>query len=486
MAEPRKLFDIASPEVPAEGLARTQEAGGRVPPQAVDVEMAVLGAMLIEKGAIAKAIEILDDSSFYKPAHQRIFAAMIALFERSEPVDLITLIEELRRRGELEKVGGEYYLTELTTRVTTAANMEYHAHIVLEKALMRQLISASSEIASRAYQETEDALDLLDEAEQKVFQISEQRMKKSFVSMNTAVHSTMEMLESIHGKHSGVTGVPSAFTELDNITGGFQKSDLIVVAGRPSQGKTALVLSIARNASILHDIPIGFFSLEMSSQQLVLRLICAEARVDAHSVRTGRLPEDEWRKLSTSIGKLYKAKILIDDTPALSALEIRAKSRRLKVEHNVGMIIVDYLQLMQGPKNAQSREQEISSISRSLKALAKELNIPVVALSQLNRALELRGDKRPVLADLRESGAIEQDADVVIFVHRPEMFGIDIDPETKEPTEGMAELIIGKQRNGPTGAVRLAFIKQYARFENLTRFREAAFLPPEPTDETPF
>ena len=486
MAEPRKLFDIASPEVPAEGLARTQEAGGRVPPQAVDVEMAVLGAMLIEKGAIAKAIEILDDSSFYKPAHQRIFTAMIALFERSEPVDLITLIEELRRRGELEKVGGEYYLTELTTRVTTAANMEYHAHIVLEKALMRQLISASSEIASRAYQETEDALDLLDEAEQKVFQISEQRMKKNFVSMNTAVHSTMEMLESIHGKHSGVTGVPSAFTELDNITGGFQKSDLIVVAGRPSQGKTALVLSIARNASILHDIPVGFFSLEMSSQQLVLRLICAEARVDAHSVRTGRLPEDEWRKLSTSIGKLYKAKILIDDTPALSALEIRAKSRRLKVEHNVGMIIVDYLQLMQGPKNAQSREQEISSISRSLKALAKELNIPVVALSQLNRALELRGDKRPVLADLRESGAIEQDADVVIFVHRPEMFGIDIDPETKEPTEGMAELIIGKQRNGPTGAVRLAFIKQYARFENLTRFREAAFLPPEPTDETPF
>jgi replicative DNA helicase len=486
MAEPRKLFDIASPEVPAESLARTQEVAGRVPPQAVDVEMAVLGAMLIEKGAIAKAIEILDDSSFYKPAHQRIFAAMIALFERSEPVDLITLIEELRRRGELEKIGGEYYLSELTTRVTTAANMEYHAHIVLEKALMRQLISASSEMASRAYHETEDALDLLDEAEQKVFQISEQRMKKSFVSMNTAVHSTMEMLESIHGKHSGVTGVPSAFTELDNITGGFQKSDLIVVAGRPSQGKTALMLSVARNASILHDIPIGFFSLEMSSQQLVLRLICAEARVDAHSVRTGRLPEDEWRKLSTSIGKLYKAKILIDDTPALSALEVRAKSRRLKAEHNVGMIIVDYLQLMQGPKNAQSREQEISSISRSLKALAKELNIPVVALSQLNRALELRGDKRPVLADLRESGAIEQDADVVIFVHRPEMFGIDIDPETKEPTEGMAELIVGKQRNGPTGAVRLAFVKQYARFENLTRFREAAFLPPEPTDETPF
>ena len=477
MAEPRKLFDIAPAGAATEG---------RVPPQAVDVEMAVLGAMLLEKGAIAKVIEILDDSSFYKPAHQRIFAGMIALFERSEPVDLITLIEELRRRGELEKIGGEYYLTELTTRVTTAANVEYHSHIVLEKALMRQLIASSSEVATRAYNATEDPLDLLDEAEQKIFQISEQRMKKSFISMNTAVHSTMELLESIHGKHSGVTGVPSGFTELDNYTGGFQKSDLIIVAGRPSQGKTALVLSVARNASILHDIPVGFFSLEMSSQQLVLRLICAEARVDAHSVRTGRLPEDEWRKLSTSVGKLYKAKIFIDDTPALTALEIRAKARRLKVEHNIGAIIVDYLQLMQGPKNVQSREQEISTISRSLKALAKELNIPVIALSQLNRALEQRGDKRPVLADLRESGAIEQDADVVLFVHRPEMFGIDIDPETKEPTEGLAELIIGKQRNGPTGAVRLAFVKQYARFENLTRFREAAFLPPEPTDETPF
>jgi replicative DNA helicase len=296
----------------------------------------------------------------------------------------------------------------------------------------------------------------------------------------------MEMIESIHGKHSGVTGVPSAFTEVDNYTGGFQKSDLIIVAGRPSQGKTAFVLSVARNASIIHDVPVGFFSLEMSSQQLVLRLICAEARVDAHSVRTGRLPEDEWRKLSTSVGKLYKAKIFIDDTPALSVLEIRAKARRLKAEHNVGMIVVDYLQLMQGPKNAQSREQEISTISRSLKALAKEINIPVIALSQLNRAVEARGDKRPVLADLRESGAIEQDADVVLFVHRPEMYNIMSD-DNNESTEGIAEIIIGKQRNGPTGTARMAFIKQYARFENLTRsFAGALMPPPEPTDESPF
>jgi len=303
--------------------------------------------------------------------------------------------------------------------------------------------------------------------------------------MNTAVHSTMELLESIHGKHSGITGVPAGFTELDNITGGFQKSDLIIVAGRPSQGKTALVLSVARNASVIHNVPIGFFSLEMSTQQLVMRLICAEARVDAHSVRTGRLPEDEWRKLSTSVGRLYKAKIFIDDTPALGVLELRAKARRLKAEHNVGMIVVDYLQLMQGPRNAQSREQEISSISRSLKALAKELNIPVVALSQLNRAVEARGDKRPVLADLRESGAIEQDADVVVFVHRPEMFGIEKD-ENGNSTEGTAELIIGKQRNGPTGSARMAFIKQYARFENLTRTRDDVLLPAGRPDETPF
>jgi replicative DNA helicase len=476
MAEPRKIFDLNNTGGSTEG---------RVPPQAVDVEMAVLGGMLLEKEAIAKAIEVLDETAFYKPAHQYIFSAMIGLFERSEPVDLITLIEELRRRAQLEKIGGEFYLTELTTKVTNAANIEFHAHIVLEKALMRQLIASSSAMAGRAFSETEDALELLDEAEQQIFQISEQRMKKNFVSMNTAVHSTMEMLESIHGKHSGITGVPAGFTELDNITGGFQKSDLIIVAGRPSQGKTALVLSLARNASVIHNVPIGFFSLEMSTQQLVMRLICAEARVDAHMVRTGRLPEDEWRKLSTSVGRLYKAKIFIDDTAALGILELRAKARRLKAEHNVGMIVVDYLQLMQGPKNAQSREQEISSISRSLKALAKELNIPVVALSQLNRAVEARGDKRPVLADLRESGAIEQDADVVVFVHRPEMFGIEKD-ENGNSTEGTAELIIGKQRNGPTGTARMAFIKQYARFENLTRTREDVFLPPGRSDESPF
>ncbi len=455
----------------------------RLPPQAVEIEAAVLGAMLLEKEAIPKVLEVLDDSAFYKPAHQSIFKAMLALFERSEPVDLITLSEELRRRGELEKVGGEYYLTELTTKTTTAANVEYHAHIVLEKALMRQLIVTSSNIIQRAYTETEDPLELLDEAEQSIFSISEQRMKRSFISMDAAVHKTMDLLQSIHGKHSGVTGVPSGFIDLDALTGGFHPSDLIIIAGRPSQGKTAFALSIARNAAVMHDVPIGIFSLEMSAQQLVMRLMCAEARVDAHKVRTGRLPEDEWIKLSTSVGRLYKAKIFIDDTPSLSVLELRAKARRLKSEHNIGMVVIDYLQLMQGPKS-QSREQEISSISRSLKALAKELNIPVIALSQLNRAVEARADKRPALADLRESGAIEQDADVVIFVHRPEMYNIE--QKGDKPIEGLAEIIIGKQRNGPVDTVELQFIKQYARFENRLGFKRDVLIPAEPEQPMPF
>jgi replicative DNA helicase len=452
------------------------ENQGRVPPQAVDIEAAVLGAMLLDKEALAKAFEVIDAEAFYRPAHGLIFRAMVGLFERSEPVDLITLAEELRRRGDLEKVGGEYALTELTARVASSANVEYHAHIVLEKSLMRQLIASSSEVILRAFSETEDALGLLDQAETKIFDISEQRMKKSFVTMGAAVTKTMALLESIHGSHSGVTGVPAGFTDLDNLTGGFQPSDLIIIAGRPSQGKTALVLSLARNASVLHDVPIAFFSLEMSVQQLVMRLMCAEARVDAHKVRTGRLPEDEWRKLSVSVGRLYKAKIFIDDTPSLGILELRAKARRLKAEHNIGLVVVDYLQLMQGPRNAQSREQEISAISRSLKALAKELNIPVIALSQLNRSVEARTDKRPALADLRESGAIEQDADVVLFVHRPEMYGLEA--QGGESSEGLAEIIIGKQRNGPTDTIRLQFVKQYARFENRMQFPRDQFLPP--------
>ncbi len=458
---------------------------GRIPPQAVEIESQVLGAMLLEREAIAKVIEVLDEDAFHAEYHRKIYQAILAMFDRSEPVDTITLAEELRRRGHLEIVGGEPYLVELTMKVTSAANVEYHARIVLEKSLMRNLISASSAIATRAFQPTEDAFDLLDEAEQSIFQISEKRLKKSFVSMHKAVHDTIEMLEGIHGKHSGVTGVPTGFRDLDTLTGGWQNSDLIIIAGRPSSGKTAFALSLARNAAMHNEkpTPVGIFSLEMSTQQLVMRLLCAEAKVDAHAVRTGRLPEDDWKRLSIAAGRLTNANVFIDDTAALGILELRAKARRLKAERNIGMIVVDYMQLMQGPRSAENREKEISAISRSLKALAKELSVPVLALSQLSRAVESRNDKRPILSDLRESGAIEQDADLVAFVHRPEMY---LDPNSDEfrDAAGQADIIIGKQRNGPIDDVRLAFVHKYARFENLS---PASFnMIPAAPDEQPF
>ncbi len=467
----------------------------RIPPQAVEVERSVLGAMLIDREALPKALEVLDSTSFYNPTHQKFFNAMIALFEKGEPVDAVTLTEELRRRGQLNPTEDPLYIAQLTTTISTAANIEYHARIVLEKALKRGLINASTEVASRAYNDTEDALDLLDDAESKIFQISESRLKKAATPIKRAITETFEMLQTIHGQHGGVTGIPSGFNTLDDMTGGFQNSDLVIVAGRPSQGKTAFALAIARNSAINRDkpTPIAIFSIEMAEQQLAIRMLASEAKVDAHKLRTGRLPDEEWTKLSRSAGRLAQAKIFIDDTPALGILEMRAKSRRLKAEHNIGMVIVDYLQLIQGPKSAESREREISSISRSLKALAKELNIPVIALSQLNRAVEGRADKRPMLADLRESGAIEQDADVVLFVHRPETYGItEVKDEdgTPIPTEGLAEIIIGKQRNGPTGIVRLSFQKHYAGFERLAhRALEHMAPPPNLTimpDNVPF
>ncbi len=468
-------------------------AAGRVPPQAVDVERAVLGAMLIERDAAPKVLDLLDPESFYDPLHQKIFQSMVSLFEKGDPIDAVTVVEELRRRGQLNPAEDPVTITDLTLNISSAANVEYHARIVLEKALMRSLITASSEVVTRAYTDTEDALDLLDEAEAKIFQISERRLKKIFTPIKHAVHETVEMLEAIHGKHGGITGVPSGFPRLDEYTGGFQNSDLIIVAGRPSQGKTALALSIARNAALHREkkTSIAVFSLEMSEQQLIIRLLASEAKVNAHDLRTGRLLDDQWAKLSRTAGRLAEAKIFIDDSPALTILELRAKARRLKAEQNIGMVMVDYLQLIQGPKSAESREREISTISRSLKALAKELNIPVMALSQLNRAVESRTDRRPMLADLRESGAIEQDADVVLFVHRPESYGI-LEIKDEElgtiPSEGIAEIIIGKQRNGPTGLVRLQFHKTYAGFERLAPASvEALAPPPVPSEEeTPF
>jgi len=393
--------------------------------------------------------------------------AALSLYERDEPVDLVTLSEELKRQNILDEVGGTYYLTELSQTVVSSANIEYHARLVLEKYILRKLIMESAAIAEECYEASENAYDILDRSEQRIFSLSENRLRRTFQHISPIMHDAFETIEKFHERQGTVTGVATGFDQLDEWTSGLQSGELIVVAGRPSMGKTAFCLNIARNVAVDSKVPVGFFSLEMSNRQLALRLLCAEARVDAHGVRTGRLAEKEWQKLSMCVGMLTEADIFIDDSPGVSVLELRAKARRLKKEKNVGLIIVDYLQLMTGPKGSESRQQEISVISRSLKGLAKELDLPIVALSQLSRAVEQRGgDRRPMLSDLRESGAIEQDADVVMFIYRPEFYGIKTD-EMGNSLEGVAELIIGKQRNGPVGTSRLTFVKKYARFENM-------------------
>jgi replicative DNA helicase len=441
------------------------------PPAVPEVEAAVLGAMLIEKEAVSKALELLTAESFYVKEHKLIFEAMVHLFQSTEPIDTVTLYNELKKREKLEEAGGVVYISKLAQNISSAANIEYHAKIILEKEILRGLITTSHNIARDAYAGTDDAFDLLDEAERRIFEITEKHLKKSFQGMDKAVREALEYIEAIHSNSNTKFSVPTGFYELDELLGGFQKSDLIIIAARPSMGKTALALTLARNAAIDHKVPVGLFSLEMSTMQLVIRMLCAEGRLNAHQVRTGKLPHEEGVKLSRNAHKLIEAPIYVDDTPSQSILEIRAKARRLKVEKNIGIIMIDYLQLMTGPAKAESREREISQISRSLKALAKELNIPVIALAQLNRAVETRNDKRPQLSDLRESGSIEQDADVVIFLNRPEYYGIMKD-ENGNSNEGVAEVIIGKQRNGPVGDVRLAFIKEYARFENLAHARQ--------------
>lgn len=453
------------------------------PPAAVDIEASVLGAMLIEKEAVPRAIELLTPESFYLKEHKLIFEAMISLFESGEPIDTVTLYEELKKREKAEEVGGAVYLSRLSQNISSAANIEYHAKIILEKEILRGLITSSHEIARAAYEGTEDAFDILDQAERKIFEITEMHLKKTFTSMDRAVRDALEYIEAIHSNTKQKFSVPTGFYELDEMLGGFQKSDLIIVAARPSMGKTALALTLARNAAVDHKVPVGIFSLEMATIQLIIRMLCAEGRLNAHLVRTGKLPSEEGVKLSKNAHRLIESPLYIDDTPAQSVLEIRAKARRLKAEKNIGMIVIDYLQLMQGPANAESREREISHISRSLKSLAKELNIPVIALAQLNRAVEARTDKRPQLSDLRESGSIEQDADVVIFLNRPEIYGIKTFADDGSSTEGVAEVIIGKQRNGPTGEIRLAFVKEYARFENLAHARQIEEYSIIPTNE---
>lgn len=449
----------------------TSNTAERALPQALEVERAVLGAMLIDNMAINRVVEVLgNETAFYHTPHRKVYAAIQSVSERGEPVDQVTLAEELVRRGQLDDIGGAVLIAELASEMATAANAEYHAQIVLEKAQRRRLIASATQTLTESYEETEDVRELIDRAEQRVFQIAEGELGKGVMHLASAIEEAYVAIERAHEQPGALTGVTTGYTDLDEITAGLQSSDMIILASRPSMGKTALTLCMARNAAVKGSTPVLYFSLEMSTEQLAQRLLCAEARVSSHRLRTGRLSEEEWQRLSEWTGKLIEAPIYIDDTPAISVMELRAKARRAKSEYNIELIIVDYLQLMTASENFGSREQEIAYISRSLKALAKELDIPIVACAQLSRAVESRTDKRPQLADLRESGSLEQDADVVMFLFRPEVYGI-VDEEGNAQ-EGRAEIILGKQRSGPIGSIFLIFQAEYLRFEEPEIYRE--------------
>ena len=437
----------------------------KIPPQNLEAELSILGGILLDNDAINKVLEILTVEDFYREAHRKIFNTMIDINSKGEPVDLITLNDALKVSGVLEEVGGSPFVASLADGVATAANITYYAKIVKEKAVLRGLITVATEIVTRGYEESTDVDKFLDYAEGKIFEISENKVRPAFYKIKDIVKDSFKIIEELYDRKDMVTGVPSGFEQLDRLTSGFQPSDLIIIAGRPSMGKTAFCLNIALNAlrEKKDTASVAVFSLEMSKEQLVTRMLCSEARVDAGKLRSGYLAESDWPKLTRAAGFLSEADVYIDDTPAISVLEMRAKTRRLKAEKGLGMVIVDYLQLMRGRDGSERREQEISEISRSLKALAKELHVPVIALSQLSRAVEQRGgDKRPILSDLRESGSIEQDADAVLFVFREEFYNRD-----DESLKGLAEIIIGKQRNGPTGVATLTWIGEYTRFENM-------------------
>lgn len=440
---------------------------GKLPPQAVDLEEAVLGALMLEKDAVNAAIDILQPNSFYKETHQKIYAVIQHLFGKSDPVDILTVTNELKQRGELDLVGGPYYITQLTNRVASAANIEYHARIIAQKYIQRELIRISSEIITDAYDETTDVFSLLDKAESSLFSVAEGNIRKNYESMSDLIRESIKQIEDAKNQESGVIGVASGFTALDRVTSGWQPSDLVIIAARPAMGKTSYVLSLARNAAVDFGIPVAFFSLEMSSVQLVTRLVSAESEISSEKLRSGELRDDEIQQIQTKIAGLAEAPLFIDDTAGLSVFELRAKARRLKAQHDIKLLIIDYLQLMSGSgEHGGNREQEISMISRSLKSIAKELNIPVLALSQLSRAVETRGgDKRPQLSDLRESGSIEQDADMVQFLHRAQYYGITED-EDGNSTEGVATVIIAKHRNGSVEDVRLKFINHLAKFQD--------------------
>ncbi len=433
-------------------MAKKNELNLTAQPQALEAEQAVLGSMLTTKEAVSKAMQWVSANQFYKDAHVRIFSCMIDLFEKGEPIDAISVVDRLKKKKELEGVGGAYYITGLAESVPTTANVEHYAKIILEKHLLRRLIQVAHEVSKDAFEDSQDIDDILDSAESAIFNISEKRLRGGFQHIDPILHHTFEELDKIASKPGSVTGVPSGLIDLDDITSGFHPGELIIVAGRPGMGKTALALSMGRNAAVMEKTGVGMFSLEMANHQLAMR--------------TGKLPKAQWKNLSIAVGSLAEAPIYLDDTPGMSVLEVRAKSRRLKAEHDIGLIIVDYIQLMTGPKGSENRQQEISQISRSLKALAKEIEVPVLGLSQLSRAVESRSDRRPQLSDLRESGAIEQDADVVIFLYRPWVYSHE------DEDRGKAEIIVAKQRNGPTGIVEATFVDRFARFENMSAFND--------------
>ena len=434
-----------------------------LPPQNIEAEESIISAILVDNNALLDVIEALGQDDFYRTAHQKIYAAMTDLFDKAEPIDLVTLANKLKENGQLDEIGGASYLARLVDTVPLAVNARHYAKIIHDKASLRRMIEKANAIIKRCFEERGEAEDVIDFAESAIFEISEKKARQSFFPLSKIILGNIETLEEKQGNHSLVTGVPTGYNQLDNLTSGLQNADLIILAARPSMGKTALALNIARNAAVDANIPVAIFSLEMSKEQLSLRMLCSEARIDSSRLRGGFFSMEDWHRLTDAAGILSECPIYIDDSPSLSAMEIRAKARRLKMDKNIGLIIIDYLQLMQGRSSAERRDLEISEISRGLKALAKELELPVMALSQLNRMLEQRTDKRPKLSDLRESGALEQDADVVAFIYRDEVYN----KEEDNPRRGTAEIILSKQRNGPTGDVFLSFLKSYTRFENL-------------------
>lgn len=446
---------------------------GRIPPQALDLEQSVLGAMMLDNTAVNNAIDILRvKEAFYDPKHQVIFQAIAELYNSTTPIDLLTVTEQLRKLGSLEIAGGAYYLSTLTNKIASAAHIEHHSRIIIEKYIQREIIGISNSLLKDAFDETNDVFEILSNAEEKLFAVAQNNMKKEYDTMQTAMKGAIEEIENARSNTDGVSGIPTGFIELDRVTSGWQRSDMVVIAARPGMGKTAFVLSMARNTAVDYSMPVAIFSLEMSSVQLVKRLISAESEIDAQKLRKGDIEDYEFQQIHSKIDRLAKAPIYIDDTPGISIFELRAKCRRMKIKHNIEMVIIDYLQLMtSGPqKGVGNREQEISQISRSIKELAKELNIPVIALSQLSRSVEQRGgDKKPVLSDLRESGAIEQDADIVAFIYRAEYYNITEDSEGM-PTQGRGDIIIAKHRNGSTATVNLRFIGKFAKFDNIDSF----------------